>query len=1023
MSAPQLPIQPAHFVLRTRMPRTVKRPMEVVVEDLDDTPSPPTAVASPSPIVAVKKHFPRIASASTPKRLKNVVPSQLEKPNTEVKRVHQHQRQNRASPPLLPTSSVPLRTSLQSPPSTPHRRSGSAVASFRPLIQILDLSSLVLTGDDWLSMSKQLWVEQDFVVHDFISLVQFLQQGSGFEVFRIVTKAILVGGVQLQQQLLGAKSPLVTLQRLPLLIQDLEQRPATTSFSYFFVDLKLPRSQFTDAGAIKFSQLLDVAHHCTLIVNTKKCVSRCHKDQMDAIVMLLEGRKVFRIQVHGTCNPSERDLVNPKKCPPGFVDKVIVKGDFLYVPKQRRHLVFSDELCVLLSLTLKDGHSARNASIFGANLSNDTPDSPMSVDSTANNVADEISSPATSNMTDGVTTQRSDQPLHEKDVADNNSSSATSNANYVVVTAPRSEHSLPAQLMTTPVSLLSVVSREWKTDSFAGVKVFPASTERVRVMSEMATMMFGSNGVPLPEFIVSCGWKEMFGQLFPKHKDDMVTLSSARVMTPFDSIKQHRKDIWALIRIVIKDIGDTIATEISQTESLRIKFVSGVVMMRFRGRIPSQILHFDSGSEKAGVAQELSVIVPFSDQHNVLFVDLTSARLSLPKLCPRVRQAELLTFCANEKAHCGVSAIDAGDGKIVTSALFMDFAVTRNDEMRYPDLKVGVVDPTADYFLFNSVRQPAVLKCVCCEHPIVNRLGIQICNTCVKDGHSQTAKLHFGDITGVVCDNCVTHIVEPHSIETLVSIRGQPDDSGVLKFMTDSCMTTIPGHSEWKHKLCAHSSSTRKRFPTSHYVLLYFTTAELKHSATWLLSVLVGNELKPVNMTEQVQQLSRTQGDKLAAFASYCGDNCSRASVLASLVMMFSGISIWSRSAHSSKTLFTEAFNAEYETTTMQRVTKLADFVAKPVTLALIVELSESLLKLVQSAKVTEEILCTRCRHHMSDQDSGFKQCWPKLWKVCSQKAVGATEGDVDQHQEFQSELRSFFQREHPVAAGLCFGM
>ena len=65
MSAPQLPIQPAHFVLRTRMPRTVKRPMEVVVEDLDDTPSPPTAVASPSPSVAVKKRFPRIASAYT----------------------------------------------------------------------------------------------------------------------------------------------------------------------------------------------------------------------------------------------------------------------------------------------------------------------------------------------------------------------------------------------------------------------------------------------------------------------------------------------------------------------------------------------------------------------------------------------------------------------------------------------------------------------------------------------------------------------------------------------------------------------------------------------------------------------------------------------------------------------------------------------------------------------------------------------------------------------------------------------
>ena len=97
--------------------------------------------------------------------------------------------------------------------------------------------------------------------------------------------------------------------------------------------------------------------------------------------------------------------------------------------------------------------------IFGAVLSNDSPYSPMSVDTNENIVADVNSSPATSTMTDGVTTQLSEPTAHTKHVTDNNSSSATTDATYVV-TAPTSEHSLPAQLMSTPVSLLSVVSRE-----------------------------------------------------------------------------------------------------------------------------------------------------------------------------------------------------------------------------------------------------------------------------------------------------------------------------------------------------------------------------------------------------------------------------------------------------------------------------------------------------------------------------------------------------------------------------------
>ena len=287
--------------------------------------------------------------------------------------------------------------------------------------------------------------------------------------------------------------------------------------------------------------------------------------------------------------------------------------------------------------------------------------------------------------------------------------------------------------------MLSEVSRRWSTDSFGGVKVYPSSDQRRSLMDQISNMMFGADGIPNPDFIVTCGWKEMFGQMFPKGSTDNRKLDSARVMTSFDSIRENRRDIWTILRALMKEVATTVAGDISNHESVHIKFVSGVVMMRFRGRIPSQIVHFDSGSEKAGVAQEVSVIIPFSDQHNVLFVDVTSATLPLPKLCPDMKAAQLLAFCASEKAHCGVSATDAGDDRIVTSALFMDFAITRSSETRNPDLKVGLVDPTADHFMFSQVAQPAVLKCVCCEHPIVNRNRLSICGACITIFHHKNA--------------------------------------------------------------------------------------------------------------------------------------------------------------------------------------------------------------------------------------------------------------------------------------------
>jgi hypothetical protein len=101
--------------------------------------------------------------------------------------------------------------------------------------------------------------------------------------------------------------------------------------------------------------------------------------------------------------------------------------------------------------------------------------------------------------------------------------------------------SLPQLLVTTAISVLSEVSRGWSTDSFSGVKVYPSSVERCTIMAQLAAKMFCSGGVPLPDFILSCGWKEMFGQLIPTDPNDNRTLNSARVMTSFESIRQIAK--------------------------------------------------------------------------------------------------------------------------------------------------------------------------------------------------------------------------------------------------------------------------------------------------------------------------------------------------------------------------------------------------------------------------------------------------------------------------------------------------
>jgi len=866
------------------------------------------------------------------------------------------------------------------------------------------------------------------VVPNLAALVPYLTEGSGFEVFRIVT---IVGKDGVHQQKSGTQSPRVADVRLQTLIRDLTDRPATTSFAYFFVDVPKACSFFTECGAAKFASLIEFTQHCTLIVNIQKCFSRCHQDHMDAVVMLLEGRKVFRIQIQGTSTLQDRVLYNRTKCPSGYVDKVLEKGDCLYVPKHRQHIVFSDEPCLLLSLTLKDGHAARNECIFlGLQPSVSLP-SPMSLDhephDRANEVADENADESKGVAGDTVMSQDDrDEGTHVKNVA--HSSSTTCTPVTTTSTTPYSSSesmtdqlqlvSLPQLLVTTPISVLSEVSRGWSTDSFSGVKVYPSSVERCTIMAQLAAKMFCSGGVPLPDFILSCGWKEMFGQLIPTDPNDNRTLNSARVMTSFESIRQNRKDLWALMKTLMTNVGNTIAGDISAHASIHIKFVSGVVMMRFRGRIPSQILHFDSGSEKAGVAQEVSVIIPFSDQQNVLFVDLASATLPLRKLCPKLRTAELLAFCASEKAHCGVSATDAGDDLVVTSALFMDFAITRSDEARNKDLKVGVVDPTADYFLFTQVHQPGVLKCVCCEQPIINRNRILFCERCTDDPPSQKPR-HFGDLCGVVCDHCTSNVVEPRLVSDLIEIGQRRDASGVLKYMIQSCLTDITDVSKAKHKLCGHASSFRRPFPTSHNVLLYFGIQELKNTAVWLLRVLLGNVLKPTHMSEDMKKISAAAGDKLKSFGMFCGDGCPRASTLASMMMMFAGISFWSRSNHTTKTLFIDSVTGDFETSTLERVRLLADFIEKPTTVESMRGISTQLLKLLQSARLTGQIFVTRCQHHAHDQDSGFKQCWPKVWKVTQAFDAVEVESGHEQYEDFRGELSSWLYRERPIAAAL----
>ena len=66
--------------------------------------------------------------------------------------------------------------------------------------------------------------------------------------------------------------------------------------------------------------------------------------------------------------------------------------------------------------------------------------------------------------------------------------------------------------------------------------------------------------------------------MFPKDSTDNRKLDSARVMTSIDSIRHNRKDIWAIIKALMKVVATTVAGDISTHESVHIKIVSGVVM-------------------------------------------------------------------------------------------------------------------------------------------------------------------------------------------------------------------------------------------------------------------------------------------------------------------------------------------------------------------------------------------------------------------------------------------------------------
>ena len=534
---------------------------------------------------------------------------------------------------------------------------------------------------------------------------------------------------------------------------------------------------------------------------------------------------------------------------------------------------------------------------------------------------------------------------------------------------------------------------------FAGSK-FSSRVQVTTLLQELRSTLFDAHGVPTVDFIDSCGWEEMFGQLCP---DTSKHTESARAMvnlaTVCDNFEKSDGIVKALIKHYTKIVQRSFRKEHSGEEGVAVDYVGGALMMRFQNRIPAQRFHFDSGSEKFGEATELSLIVAISQQRSVVFLDLPSATRPIPFVSPFLETGDAVAFNASEAAHFGGSLGRTIVDEVVVSAIFLNFQITSASNVPAPAIQ-GKVDMSADKFLFSEIEQPVVVKCVCCEHPVHNRVGALMCSSCVKEppGLARTGS-HFGDMPWVVCAVCCDNAIEGLSYEDLANTRKLYHNNSVMNFMVRSCA------GEGYTKLCSHPVADRVDMDVDFVALLYFRKEELVRSAAWLMRLLLNNSLISGSVTESIVDLE--------SLCNHVGQGCERKARLADLMLRAIGVEFVSRPVLGSLSLLFRDVDETYESTLFKRLTHLSDIIERLLRPAPDVqELSRLVARMMRTAEVKGVVFGLCCSHLRSSE---FVNCWPEEYDLSRNVKEGfVSEAMMERSALLQEELTSYIARSSP---------
>ena len=90
----------------------------------------------------------------------------------------------------------------------------------------------------------------------------------------------------------------------------------------------------------------------SFIATTGRCASSSHVDKQDAIAIVLQGEKVFRVKVGDGAQVSQVGITRSREtvCPFGWMDIVMSPGQAIFVPKGMKHTVLSTCKSLLLSM-------------------------------------------------------------------------------------------------------------------------------------------------------------------------------------------------------------------------------------------------------------------------------------------------------------------------------------------------------------------------------------------------------------------------------------------------------------------------------------------------------------------------------------------------------------------------------------------------------------------------------------------------------------------------------------------------